>query len=159
MAEKTKRTTTAKGRKTDSTVWTDEERAAMQEHAREMKVQRSRKGKSAKADGEADVQAKFSEMPPADRTIAERIHAIVKESAPTLTPRTWYGMPAYANEAGKVVCFFTPASKFKERYSSFGFNADANLDDGTMWPTAWAITKLTTADEATIAALVKRAVS
>lgn len=159
MAEKTKKTTAAKGRKTDSTVWTDEERAAMQEHAREMKVQRSRKGKSAKADGEADVQAKFAEMPPADRTIAERIHAIVKESAPTLTPRTWYGMPAYANEAGKVVCFFTPASKFKERYSSFGFNADANLDDGTMWPTAWAITKLTTADEATIAALVKRAVS
>jgi uncharacterized protein YdhG (YjbR/CyaY superfamily) len=154
MAEK--KSATAKGRKTDSKVWTDEERAAMQEHAREMKASRSRKGKP---DGEADVQAKFAEMPADDRTIAERIHAIVKEAAPTLTPRTWYGMPAYANEAGKVVCFFTPSSKFKERYSSFGFNADANLDAGTMWPTAWAITKLSKADEATLAALVKKAVS
>ncbi len=151
-----KKSTTAKGRKTDSKVWTDEERAAMQEHAREMKASRSRKGKP---DGEADVQAKFAEMPPDDRKVAERIHAIVKENAPGLTPRTWYGMPAYANEAGKVVCFFTPASKFKERYASFGFNADANLDEGTMWPTAWAITKLSKADEATLAALVKKAVS
>jgi uncharacterized protein YdhG (YjbR/CyaY superfamily) len=142
MAEK--KSTAARGRKTDSKVWTDEERAAMQEHAKEMKASRSRKGKS---DGEADVQAKFAEMPPEDRKVAERIHAIVKENAPGLTPRTWYGMPAYANEAGKVVCFFTPASKFKERYASFGFNADANLDEGTMWPTAWAITKLSKADE------------
>ncbi len=155
MAE-TKKSTTAKGRKTGANVWTDEERAAMQEHAREMKASRRKKGKP---DGEADVQAKFAEMPAEDRTIAERIHAIVKESAPSLTPRTWYGMPAYANEAGKVVCFFTPASKFNERYSSFGFNADANLDEGTMWPTAWAITKLSKADEATLAKLVKKAVS
>jgi uncharacterized protein YdhG (YjbR/CyaY superfamily) len=154
MAER--KSTAAKGRKTDSKVWTDEERAAMQEHAKEMKASRSRKGKP---DGEADVQAKFAEMPPDDRKVAERIHAIVKENAPGLTPRTWYGMPAYANEAGKVVCFFTPASKFKERYASFGFNADANLDEGTMWPTAWAITKLSKADEATLAALVKKAVS
>ncbi len=159
MAETTKKktkTTAAKGRKTDSNVWTDEERAAMQEHAKEMKAARGTKGKP---DGEADVQAKFAEMPPEDRKIAERIHAIVKETAPNLTPRTWYGMPAYANEAGKVVCFFTPASKFKERYSSFGFNADANLDEGTMWPTAWAITKLSKADEAALAKLVKKAVS
>ena len=152
----TKKSSASKGRKTNATVWTDEERAAMQEHAREMKASRGRKGKP---DGEADVQAKFAEMPPEDRKIAERIHAIVKENAPGLTSRTWYGMPAYANEAGKVVCFFTPASKFKERYSSFGFNADANLDEGTMWPTAWAITKLSKADASTLAALVKKAVS
>jgi uncharacterized protein YdhG (YjbR/CyaY superfamily) len=139
-----------------SDIWTDEERAAMQEHAKEMKAARGKKGK---ADGEADVQAKIAEMSAEDRAIAERIHAIVLEAAPSLTPRTYYGMPAYANEANKVVCFFTPAGKFKERYSSFGFNADANLDDGTMWPTAWAVTKLTKADEKVIAALVKKAVS
>ena len=109
-------------------IWTDEERAAMQEAARERKAA-ARGGK--KSDGEADVLAKFAEMPPSDREIAERIHAIVKESAPSLSPRTWYGMPAYANEEGKVVCFFTPASKFKERYASFGFNAAANLDEGS----------------------------
>lgn len=154
MAEK-KAAKRAKGRDTSSKVWTDEERAAMQEHAREVKASRGRKQKQ---DGEADVQAKLAEMPPEDRAIAERIHAIVRESAPTLSPRTWYGMPAYANEAGKVVCFFTPAAKFKERYASFGFNAEANLDEGTMWPTAWAITKLTKSDEATIADLVKKAV-
>lgn len=156
MAEKKQSTKSTRTRDTTSKVWTDEERAAMQEHAREMKAARGRKGKT---DGEADVQAKFAEMPPDDRKIAERIHAIVRESAPSLTPRTWYGMPAYANEDGKVVCFFTPASKFKERYASFGFNADAHLDDGTMWPTAWAITKLTKADEATLAKLVKKSVS
>jgi uncharacterized protein YdhG (YjbR/CyaY superfamily) len=137
-------------------IWTDEERAAMQEAARERKAA-ARGGK--KSDGEADVLAKFAEMPPSDREIAERIHAIVKESAPSLSPRTWYGMPAYANEEGKVVCFFTPASKFKERYASFGFNAAANLDEGSMWPTAWALTKLTDADGKKIAALVKKAVS
>ena len=91
--------------------------------------------------------------------MGERIHAIVKASAPDLSPKTWYGMPAYANKDGKVVCFFTPASKFKERYATFGFNADANLDEGSMWPTSWALTKLTAADEARIAALVKKAVS
>lgn len=138
--------------------WTDEERAAMKEHAEELKKAK-RRGKSGKADGEADVLAKFAEMPESDRTMAERIHAIVKETAPDLVPRTWYGMPAYANAAGKVVLFFTPASKFKERYASLGFNADANLDEGTMWPTAWALTKLTPADEKRIAELVRKAVS
>lgn len=146
----------ATGRKTDSNVWTDEERAAMQEHAREMKAARKRKGKG---DSEADLLAKIAELPEDDRTMAERIHAIVKETAPDLTPRTWYGMPAWANEAGKVICFFTPASKFKERYASFGFNADAHLDEGSMWPTAWALTKLTSSDEKRIAELVKKAVS
>jgi len=151
---KTKRTTK---RGTTSKVWTDEERAAMQEHAKEMKAA-ARRGKRA-ADGEADVLAKIAEMPKADRVMAERIHAIVAASAPNLSPRTWYGMPAYANEDGKVVCFFTPAEKFKERYATFGFNATANLDEGTMWPTSWALTKLTTADETAIGALVKRAAS
>ncbi len=139
--------------------WTDAERAAMKEHAEELKKEKSRGGKTKKADGEADVQAKIAGMPDDDRVMAERIHSIVKDVAPELAPRTWYGMPAYANEAGKVICFFTPASKFKERYASFGFNADANLDDGTMWPTAWALTKLTAADEETIVKLVKKAMS
>jgi uncharacterized protein YdhG (YjbR/CyaY superfamily) len=151
MAEKK----STKGKGAESKIWTDDERAAMKERAREMKAARGRKGKT---DGEADVMAKFSEMPPEDRSIAEAIHAIVKENAPGLTPRTWYGMPAYANESGKVVCFFTPASKFKERYGSLGFNADANLDEGSMWPTAWAITKLTKSDESRIAELVKKAI-
>jgi uncharacterized protein YdhG (YjbR/CyaY superfamily) len=155
MAEK-KAAKSAGGKGAASSVWTDEERAAMQEHAREMKA--SARRKKGAADGEADVLAKIADMPEPDRVMAERIHAIIKASAPTLTPRTWYGMPAYANEDGKVVCFFTPASKFKERYASFGFNADAHLDDGTMWPTAWALTKLTKNDEATLADLVKRAV-
>jgi uncharacterized protein YdhG (YjbR/CyaY superfamily) len=153
MTDTRKSTKRTKARGTSSNVWTDEERAAMQEAARE------RKAGGKKADGEADVLAKFDEMPPADREIAERIHAIVKESAPGLSPRTWYGMPAYANQDGKVVCFFTPAAKFKERYASFGFNAAANLDEGSMWPTAWAITRLTDADGKKIAALVTKAVS
>ena len=152
MSDTKKSTKRTKARGTSSNVWTDEERAAMQEAAKE------RKAAGKKADGEADVLAKFAEMPPADRDIAERIHAIVKQSAPSLSPRTWYGMPAYANQDGKVVCFFTPASKFKERYASFGFNAAANLDEGSMWPTAWAITKLTDADGKKIAELVKKAV-
>jgi uncharacterized protein YdhG (YjbR/CyaY superfamily) len=139
-------------RNTSSEVWTDEERAAMKEHAREMKAAKS------KADGEADVLAKIAEMPAADRTLAERIHAIVKASAPDLSPKTYYGMPAYAKD-GQVVCFFQPAAKFKARYATFGFNDDANLDEGTMWPTSWALTKLTAAEEAMIAALVKKAVS
>ena len=144
-------------RDTSSEVWTDEERAAMQEHAREMKAA-ARRGR-AKADGEADVLAKVAEMPESDRVMAERVHALVKANAPDLTPRTWYGMPAYANKDGKVICYFTPASKFKSRYATFGFNDDAHLDDGTMWPTSWALTKLTPADEARIAHLVKKAVS
>jgi uncharacterized protein YdhG (YjbR/CyaY superfamily) len=151
----TKRTTT---RGTSAAGWTDEERAAMKEHAEELKKAKKRGGKTSKADGEADVLAKIAEMPDADRAMAERIHSVVTESAPDLAPRTWYGMPAYAKD-GKVVCFFTAASKFNERYASFGFNAAANLDEGSMWPTAWALTKLTKADEAKIAALVKKAVS
>ena len=136
--------------------WTDEEVAAMQEHAREMKKQRGRTNKADKADGEQDVLAKIAEMPDEDRAIAERIHAIVKAAAPHLAPRTYYGMPAYAKD-GKVLCFFQPASKFKARYSTLGFNDDARLDDGTMWPTSWALTKLTPADEARITELVKQA--
>jgi uncharacterized protein YdhG (YjbR/CyaY superfamily) len=137
---------------------TDEERAAMKQRTKELKTEARRGRGAAKADGERDVLDKIAEMPEPDRALAERIHAVVTASAPTLTPRTWYGMPAYA-KGGKVVCFFTPASKFKDRYATFGFNADANLDDGTMWPTAFALTKLTAADEARIAELVKRAVS
>jgi len=137
--------------------WTEEERAAMKERAREMKAE-ARRGKK-KADGEKDVLAKFAELPKEDRAMAERLHAIVKASAPDLAPRTWYGMPAYANEDGKVVCYFTPASKFKERYATLGFNAAANLDEGAMWPTSFALKKLTAADEKRIAALVKKAVS
>jgi uncharacterized protein YdhG (YjbR/CyaY superfamily) len=129
-----------------------EERAAMKERAKELKAA------SSKQEAEREVVAKIAEMPEPDRVMAERIHAIVKDSAPELSPKTWYGMPAYANADGKVVCFFTPAAKFKERYATFGFNADAHLDDGTMWATSWALTKLTRADEARIAELVKKAV-
>ena len=142
-----------------SKVWTDEERAAMQERAKEVKAEKrgGSRAKKGKADGESDVLAKIAEMPKSDRAMAERIHAIVKASAPALSPKTWYGMPAYANEDGKVICFFKSAAKFNSRYATFGFNADANLDEGTMWPTSWALTKLTAANEATIAALVKKA--
>lgn len=135
-------------------VWTAEERAAMQEAARERKA--SSGSGAAKADGEAEVLAKIAEMPEADRAIAERIHAIVRAEAPALVPRTFYGMPAYAKD-GKTICFFKPASKFKERYASFGFEQAARLDEGTMWATSWALTRLTAEDEARIAALVKRA--
>jgi uncharacterized protein YdhG (YjbR/CyaY superfamily) len=134
------------------TGFSDEERGAMKERARELKAD------AGKADGEREVLAKIAEMPEPDRVMAERVHAIVKASAPDLTPRTWYGMPAYA-KGGKVLCFFTPASKFKERFATFGFNATANLDEGTMWPTSWALTALTADDEARIGALVKKAVS
>jgi uncharacterized protein YdhG (YjbR/CyaY superfamily) len=133
-----------------------EEKAAMRERARELKAEaRLEKDKAA---GEKDVLAKIAEMPKEDRAMAKRIHAVVKASAPDLSPRTWYGMPAYANQDGKVVCFFTPASKFKERYSTFGFNAAANLDQGNMWPTSFALEKLTAAEEKKIGALVKKAV-
>jgi uncharacterized protein YdhG (YjbR/CyaY superfamily) len=144
---------------TDTTAeeWTDEERAAMKERARELKAGRRGKGAD-KADGERDVLDKIAEMPAPDRAMAERLHAIITASAPALSPRTWYGMPAYAKD-GKVVCFFTPAAKFKERYATFGFNAPANLDDGNMWPTSFALKKLTAAEEARIADLVKKAVS
>jgi uncharacterized protein YdhG (YjbR/CyaY superfamily) len=144
---------------TSSSALTDEELAALKETVKERKTA-ARRGKGAdKADGERDVLAKIAEMGAPDRSMAERIHKLVKDSAPELSPRTWYGMPAYANKDGKVVCFFTPADKFKSRYASFGFEESANLDDGNMWPTAFALTKLTAADEARIAALVKRAVS
>jgi uncharacterized protein YdhG (YjbR/CyaY superfamily) len=138
--------------------FSDEERAAMKERAEELKAER-RGGRAGKADGESDLLAKIAAMPEPDRSMATRLHAIVKASAPVLSPKTWYGMPAYANKDGKVVCYFTPASKFKERYATFGFNAAAHLDEGTMWPTSFALTKLTDADETRIAALVKKAVS
>jgi uncharacterized protein YdhG (YjbR/CyaY superfamily) len=132
--------------------FTAEERAAMKERAQELKGQKKR------ADGEADVLAKIAEMPKADRVIAKRLHAIVKASAPELEPRTWYGMPAYARD-GKVVCFFQSSHKFKTRYATLGFSDRANLDDGPMWPTAFALKKLTAAEEAKIAALVRNAAS
>jgi uncharacterized protein YdhG (YjbR/CyaY superfamily) len=138
--------------------WTDEERAAMKERAQEVKAAR-RGPRAKKADGESDVLAKIAEMPESDRAMAERLHAIIKASAPALSPRTWYGMPAYANQDGKVVCYFTAAAKFKERYATFGFNEAANLDDGNMWPTSFALKKLTAAEEKAIAALVKKAAS
>ncbi|HKH13100.1 MAG TPA: DUF1801 domain-containing protein [Solirubrobacterales bacterium] len=137
--------------------FTDEERAAMRERAQELKAA-ARRGRR-KADGESDVLAKIAEMPETDRAMAERLHALIKASAPALSPRTWYGMPAYANKDGKVVCYFTAASKFKERYATFGFNAAANLDDGNMWPTSFALKKLTAAEEKKIGARVKKAVS
>ena len=130
-----------------------EEKAAMKERAAELKAQ------ARGADGEKAVLAKIAEMPKADRAMAKKLHAIVRETAPGLTPRTWYGMPAYANEDGKVVCFFQGAAKFKARYSTLGFNDAANLDKGDMWPTSFALKKLTPAEERKIAALVKKAVS
>jgi uncharacterized protein YdhG (YjbR/CyaY superfamily) len=138
--------------------FTDEEQAAMKERAQELKAEARRSPRAKKADGESDVLAKIAEMPGPDRAMAKRLHAIVKASAPALSPKTWYGMPAYAKD-GKVVCFFQSAQKFKTRYATFGFSDKANLDEGAMWPTAFALTELTAADEARIAALVKKAVS
>jgi uncharacterized protein YdhG (YjbR/CyaY superfamily) len=138
--------------------FTDEERAAMRERAEELKAAARRGPRAGKADGESDVLAKIAEMPEPDRAMANRLHAIIKASAPALSPRLWYGMPAYAKD-GKVVCFFQSAAKFKSRYATFGFNDPANLDEGAMWPTSFALKELTTADEARIAALVKKAVS
>jgi uncharacterized protein YdhG (YjbR/CyaY superfamily) len=138
--------------------FTDEERAAMKERAQEVKAAARRGPRTGKAAGESDVLAKIAEMPEPDRTMAERLHAIVKASAPALEPRTWYGMPAYAKD-GKVVCFFQSAHKFKSRYATFGFNDEANLDEGAMWPTSFALKELTADVEATIGALVKKAVS
>jgi uncharacterized protein YdhG (YjbR/CyaY superfamily) len=135
-----------------STGFTAEERAAMRERARELKAAKN------KEEAERDVLAKIAEMPKADRVMAERIHAIVKASAPDLSPRTWYGMPAYANEDGKIVCFFQSAAKFKSRYATFGFNDSAKLDAGAMWPTGFALKDVTAAEEKKIAALVKKAV-
>jgi len=150
--QKSARSIRASGNKPEG--FTTEERAAMRERVHEMKA---RPG-AGKADGESAVLAKISEMPPPDRAMGERLHAIIKGSAPNLTPKTWYGMPAYAKD-GQVVCFFQSARKFKTRYATLGFSDKANLDDGQMWPTAFGLKDLTAADEARIAALVKKAVS
>jgi uncharacterized protein YdhG (YjbR/CyaY superfamily) len=133
--------------------FSDEERAAMKERAKELKAAER------KADGDRQVLDKIAELPEPDRALGERLHAIVTASAPDLSPRTWYGMPAYADKDGNVLCYFTPASKFKSRYATFGFNDAANLDDGNVWATSFALTKLTAADEKRIGALVKQAVS
>jgi uncharacterized protein YdhG (YjbR/CyaY superfamily) len=138
--------------------FTDEERAAMRERAQELKAPARRGPRAGKTDGESDVLAKIAEMPEPDRAMAERLHAIIKASAPALSPRTWYGMPAYAKD-GNVVCFFQPAAKFKVRYATFGFSDKANLDEGAMWPTSFALKELTAAEEKKIGALVKKAVS
>jgi uncharacterized protein YdhG (YjbR/CyaY superfamily) len=143
-----KRTATKK----KSKGFTAEERAAMKERAQELKAEKE------KADGESALLAKIAEMPKTDRAMAKRLHAIVKASAPGLSPKTWYGMPAYAKD-GKVVCFFQSAAKFKSRYATFGFSDEANLDKGAMWPTTFALKKLTAAEEKKIGALVKKAVS
>ena len=148
--QKSAKTTNATGKTSDG--WTDEERASMKEHAKELKAE------AQKVDGESAVLAKIAEMPEPDRAMGERLHAVIKASAPALSPRLWYGMPAYAKD-GKVICFFQSAQKFKTRYATFGFSDEANLDEGAMWPTAFALTELTAADEARIGALVKKAVS
>ena len=137
-------------------VFTDEERAAVQATARERKSQARLSPQEERDAGEKELRAKIAEMPTADREMGERIHALVTKTAPVLVPRTYYGMPAYAKD-GKVVCFFQPASKFKVRYSTFGFQPDARVDDGEMWPVAFAVTKLTAGVEARIAELVKKA--
>jgi uncharacterized protein YdhG (YjbR/CyaY superfamily) len=138
--------------------FTDDERAAMKERVKEMKAQARRGSRTAKPDGESDVLAKIAEMAEPDRAMAERLHAVVKASAPDLSPRTWYGMPAYAKD-GKVLCFFQSAQKFKTRYATFGFSDKANLDEGGMWPTSFALKELTAAEEARIRALLEQAVS
>ena len=142
-----------------SKLFTEEERAAIQERAKELKTAARRGSRAAKTDGEADVLAKIAEMPHKDRVMATRLHEMIKATVPALTPKTWYGMPAYANEDGKLICYFTAADKFKSRYATFGFEEWANLDEGNMWPTSFALTKLTAAEEARIVALLKQAVS
>jgi uncharacterized protein YdhG (YjbR/CyaY superfamily) len=148
--QKPAKSTTATNKKSGG--FTAEERAAMKERAQELKAEGRR------ADGERAVLEKIAEMPQADRALAERVHAIVKASAPDLSPKTWYGMPAYAKD-GKVVCFFQSADKFKSRYATLGFSDEANLDEGALWPTSFALKELTAAEEAKIGALVKKAVS
>ena len=145
--------TTQKSGKSTGARFTAEERAAMKERAQELKAE------ARKADGEKTLLAKVAEMPEADRSLATKLHEIVKANAPDLSPKTWYGMPAYANEEGKVVCFFQSAHKFKSRYATVGFTDEANLDEGAMWPTYFAVKELTSAGEAKIAALVNKAVS
>lgn len=143
--------------KKNAQTFTDEERAAMKERAKELKAE-ERTNKN-RAEGESELLARIAEMPEADRVLAERLHAIITASAPVLAPKTWYGMPAYANKDGKVVCFFQSAQKFGARYATLGFNDTANIDQGTMWPTAFALTELTAVEEERISALVKQAVS
>jgi len=150
------KSTTAAGKTFEG--FTDEERAAMQERAKELKAAARRGSRADKADGESDVLAKLGEMSEPDRTMGMRLHAIIKANAPALSPRLWYGMPAYAKD-GKVVCFFQSAQKFNTRYASFGFSDVANLDEGRLWPVAFALKELTAAEEAMIGALVEKAVS
>ena len=152
--QKSAKSTTGKASKG----FTDEERAAMRERAQELKAAARPGPRADKADGESAVLAKIAAMPGPDRALGERLHAIIKASAPALSPRLWYGMPAYAKD-GKVVCFFQSAQKFKTRYATFGFMHEANLDEGAMWPTAFALKELTAAEEARIGALVKKAVN
>ncbi len=152
--QKSAKSSTTEGK--ESKGFTDEERAAMKERAKELKAE-ERANKN-RADGESDLLAKIAEMPEADRAMAARIHEIIKVSAPDLSPKTWYGMPAYAKD-GKIVCFFQSAAKFNARYATLGFNDTANLDEGAMWPTSFALKELTDAEEERISALVRKAVS
>jgi hypothetical protein len=158
MKDTQKPATKTAAKNKSSSGFTAEERAAMKDHAQELKTAARRGPRAARAEGESDVLVKIAEMAEPDRALGERLHAIITASAPALSPRTWYGMPAYAKD-GKIVCFFQPAEKFKARYATLGFNDAANLDEGVMWPTSFALTELTAADEARIAALVKKAVS
>ena len=154
--QKSAKSTTAKSKTYEG--FTDEERDAMKQRAKELKADARRGPRAAKADGESEVLAKIAEMQEPDRVMAERLHAVLKASAPDLSPRLWYGMPAYA-KGSDMICFFQPAQKFKTRYATLGFSDKANLDEGTMWPNAYALTELTAATEARIAELVNRAVS
>jgi uncharacterized protein YdhG (YjbR/CyaY superfamily) len=154
--QKSAQSTAARAKKSNG--FTGEERAAMKERSQELKAEARRRPSEKKAGGESDVLAKIAEMQASDRAMAKRLHALIKDSAPELSPKTWYGMPAYAQD-GKVVCYFQSAEKFKSRYATLGFSDKANLDEGAMWPTSFALKELTPTEEARIAALVKKAVS
>ena len=158
MKETRKSTTSTAASGKTSESFSDEERAAMKERVKELKTPARRGQRADKEDGESAVLEKIAEMSEPDRILGERLHAIIKASAPSLSPKLWYGMPAYASN-GKIVCFFQPAQKFKTRYATLGFNDSANLDEGAMWPIAFALTELTADDEARISALVKQAAS
>jgi uncharacterized protein YdhG (YjbR/CyaY superfamily) len=155
-AQRSAKSTTEKSKTFEG--FTDDERAAMKERAKELETTARRGSRASKSDGESEVLEKIAEMQEPDRVLAERLHAVIKASAPGISPTTWYGMPAYAKD-GKVICFFQPAHKFKTRYATLGFSDKANLDEGAMWPNAYALTELTAADEARIGALMKKAVS
>jgi uncharacterized protein YdhG (YjbR/CyaY superfamily) len=152
--QKSAKSPTAKGKSYEG--FTDEERAAMKERATELKTDARRSSRAAKSDGESEVLDKIAEMQEPDRVMAERLHAVIRASSPAISPRLWYGMPAYA-QGSNIICFFQPAQKFKTRYATLGFSDKANLDEGTMWPTSYALTELTPADEAKIAELVRKA--